>query len=299
MPRLLKNSLSITARFALSLWIIVTALFILLYILPGDPVTAMLGASSDLASSEKLRQILGIDRPFLKRYMFFLQNLISFDWGVSLYTGQPVLASACKRFLITFSYALPASLVSIFLGYMLALFSHRTKSMLLKRVLTSITLVGSAFPVYFFALVAFWLARYIIPIPATLEKILLVLLLSIYPVAFLLHLFLNFLDAEALKPYITQLKSFRVKRFDLYWKIILKGAIGNILGSITPLFNIIIGNCFFIEYIFSVPGGCLWTVNAVVNYDFPVIYGATFLLALFYLSLSYVTKLLRTFLYGV
>lgn len=39
-------------------------------------MTAMLGASSDLASSEKLRQILGIDRPFLKRYMFFCKTLL-------------------------------------------------------------------------------------------------------------------------------------------------------------------------------------------------------------------------------
>lgn len=299
MPRLLRNSLYPTFRFLLSIWIILTVLFALLYILPGDPVSAVLGTSSDAVSRESLRQILGLDRPFLDRYFFFWNKLIRLDWGVSIYTGRPVIESAASRFLVTFGYAIPACLGSIILGYILAISSHLSNSLLFKRLLSSLTLIGSAFPVYFILLLAFWLFKYIVPMPVVFEQIMMIFILCIYPVAFLMHLFLNFLEEEEEKPYILQLKSFRVNKTDLYSKILLKGAVGTILGSLPPLLNIIIGNCFFLEYIFSIPGGCLWTVNAVIHYDYPVVFGATALLAILYLGLNYIIQLFRSLSYGI
>ncbi len=298
MPRSLKNSAAHGVKFLVSVWLIFTVLFIFLYILPGDPVTAMIGTSSTPESSREIRHTLGLDRPFLDRYLLFLNNLVQLDWGVSLYTGQPVLSSAFKRFAVTFSYALPAGLVSLFVGYLLALTAHLKRSWVLKNFITGFSLIGSALPVYFITMITFWAARYLVPLPEVMLRFLLILVLSVYPVAFLLHLFMNFLENEVSKPYILQMKSFQIKTFDLYWKIIFKGAFETALGSVAPLLNIIIGNCFFIEYIFSIPGGCLWTVHAVVNQDFPVIYGATFFLALFYLGLNLTTKLIRTSFYG-
>lgn len=286
-------------RFFFSLWLTITVLFLLLYVLPGDPVSAALGVSADVSSRAHLRHTLGLDLTFWHRYYFFLNKLFHLDLGPSLYSGHPVLPTALERFRLTLFYVIPASLLSIVIGYLIALSSHRLRSPLFDKATTYFALLGTGIPVYLLALGSFWLIRYQFFPPQWFQNIFLIIVLSVYPTAFLTQLFKNFFSTEKRRSYVIQLYAFNLSKKRIYWQVLFKEATANMLGSFPLLLNITIGNCFFIEYIFSLPGGCSWTINAILNFDYPAIFAATFMLALVYLTLNLIIHLIQSGAYGI
>ena len=84
------------------LWIISTLVFVLLRVAPGDPVDAILGSGADELSRELLRNKLGLNETLLDQYFIYINNILRFDFGLSLSTQEPVLDIIIK--------SLPASL---------------------------------------------------------------------------------------------------------------------------------------------------------------------------------------------
>ena len=78
---------------------VATVVFLLIHLIPGDPVQAMLGESAAPADVAVLRGRLGLDRPLIVQYGTFLEGLVTGDLGMSLRTNQAVvsaLAGAAK-----------------------------------------------------------------------------------------------------------------------------------------------------------------------------------------------------------
>lgn len=77
-------------RFAVSLWALLTAAFLMIHLVPGDPVRAALGmtAPADLVAAK--RAALGLDDPLWVQYGHYLRGLVTGDLGTSMVSGQPV-----------------------------------------------------------------------------------------------------------------------------------------------------------------------------------------------------------------
>ena len=69
---------------------VVTLVFALIHLMPGDPVDVMLGETARPADRAKLRTDLGLDRPLIDQYSGFLGGLVRGDLGTSIHTGKPV-----------------------------------------------------------------------------------------------------------------------------------------------------------------------------------------------------------------
>src|SRR6201989_2108168 len=97
-------------RLLVSLWVLVTASFLMIHLIPGDPVRAALGptAPADLVAAK--RESLCLDDPLLVQYVHYLQNLITGDLGTSLISQLPVSQVVAQR--------LPATLQLAFLGFL-------------------------------------------------------------------------------------------------------------------------------------------------------------------------------------
>ena len=75
-----------------TLFAVLTLVFIVIRIVPGDPALVILGDQADAAAIAALQKRLGIDRPLFEQYISFLAGAVRGDWGTSLVTGRPVLA---------------------------------------------------------------------------------------------------------------------------------------------------------------------------------------------------------------
>ncbi|MEV6448333.1 ABC transporter permease [Amycolatopsis sp. NPDC051716] len=100
-------------RFAVSLWALVTAAFLMIHLVPGDPVRAALGmtAPADLVRAKRLE--LGLDDPLWVQYGHYLRGLLTGDLGTSMASGQPVTQVIGDRLPATLQLAIPAFAVVV------------------------------------------------------------------------------------------------------------------------------------------------------------------------------------------
>jgi ABC-type dipeptide/oligopeptide/nickel transport system permease component len=95
-----------------TLFAVLTLVFVIVRILPGDPAQLILGDQASREAIEALHARLGLDQPIPLQYLSFLANALRGDWGVSMVTGQPVLAEVLN----VLPWTIDLTLVSLALG---------------------------------------------------------------------------------------------------------------------------------------------------------------------------------------
>jgi len=140
--------------------------FILSRMMPGDPVLAYLPRNFTLEMYEGARAQLGLDQPILVQLMVFLQDIVSGDWGVSVYIdkGLPVWDLIMERFPRTLDIAILSMIVAAIVGVKTGITSatHRNKPR--DTLLRGFALLGVAIPVFFLGIVLQYTFGYLIPI---------------------------------------------------------------------------------------------------------------------------------------
>lgn len=100
-------------RLLVSLWVLVTASFLMIHLIPGDPVRAALGPTAPTALVDAKRAEMGLDDPIIVQYWNYLQNLFTGDFGTSVTSRLPVSDIVSQRLPATLQLALLAFLVAI------------------------------------------------------------------------------------------------------------------------------------------------------------------------------------------
>src|SRR5438094_4844668 len=120
-------------------------------LLPGDPASAILGASESFQPTEAalvtVRQRLGLDRPLVEQYTTYLGGLLRADLGESLTSGRPVTLDLRLRLARTLQLMVPALLLSSLLGIAIGVLAARARGRSLDPVPSVIGLVGFSVPV--------------------------------------------------------------------------------------------------------------------------------------------------------
>ncbi|MFB7224474.1 ABC transporter permease [Streptomyces sp. NPDC056227] len=149
-------------RFALSLWVLVTTAFLMIQLVPGDPVRAALGLTAPVELVNARRAALGLDDPLWLQYLHYLGGLITGDFGTSMNSGQPVAEVIGDRLPATLQLALPAFVVviavAIPLGLLFAVLTRGGQRRGGELAFTSTTVLLAAIPEFLLAvaLVAFF-----------------------------------------------------------------------------------------------------------------------------------------------
>ena len=98
-----------------------TLVFLLIHLIPGDPVTAMLGESARPADQQALRLALGLDRPLAEQYASYLTGLLQLDLGYSFQDQRPVAGILGERLPATLQLAGASLLLALMLAVPLGL----------------------------------------------------------------------------------------------------------------------------------------------------------------------------------
>ncbi len=271
-------------RLLVSLWILVTASFLMIQLVPGDPVRAALGTSAPAELVASRRAQLGLDDPLLDQYLTYLKSLFTGDLGESILTQLPVADTIGQRLLATLSLALPAFLITfaiaIPVGVVMAVATRRGRRRRTELTFLGSSIVLSSIPefvvsVALVAVVAVNLGLFPAAGRAGVESYVLpVLALAVGPAAVMARIvrveMLAVLDAD----YIRTARSKRLSALRINLRHALPNAVTATLTLSGIMLAAMIAGTVLVENVFAWPGLGGTIVSSIQSRDYPLVQGA-------------------------
>ena len=276
--------------------------FILMVILPGDPVLSMVGERYDEKTMEIMRQRLNLDKPVITRLMIFLGNVTKGDLGNSFITGRPVLNEILDKFPNTFILAIGAMLVAVLIGVSLGMCTSLVPGSWMDKTIMVLALTGISAPVFWTGLIFILVfGVYLGWLPPTgyggLEYLVLpALTLGLRSAAQITRLTRSSMLDTIGQDYILTARSKELPQ----WKIVLKHALPN---SLIPVLTVIgtdfgsyLSGAVLTESIFGWPGIGRLSLEAVLKRDFPVVQGTVLFMAMMFIFVNLIVDILYGFI---
>ena len=143
MLRLLLTRLSSTAIVVFG---VVCLVFMLIHLVPGDPVDVMLGENAQMADREAMREALGLNKPIGEQLFTYIGNLLQGDLGQSLHSRVSVSAMILERLPATFELALVSLLVSCLIAFPLGIVAALNRGKGWDKTAMGVSLLGVSIP---------------------------------------------------------------------------------------------------------------------------------------------------------
>ncbi len=275
--------------------------FILMYVVPGDPVLSMVGERYDEATIQRLRDNLHLDDPLWKQFGNYVGNLLKGDLGNSFITMRPVANDLMDKFPFTLLLAFSAMIVSIVVGLAVGIISSLKPNSLLDRGTMLLALTGISAPVFWVGLLLILIVGVNLKwLPPTgyggVEYLILpAIALGTRSAAFLARVTRSTMLDVLQQDYI---RTARAKGLP-EWKVVLKHAFPNTLIPIITIIGVDFGSylsgAVLTESIFGWPGIGRFALDAILKRDFPVIQGTVLFTAMMFIFANLIVDLL----YGV
>ncbi|WP_161974228.1 ABC transporter permease [Rhizobium deserti] len=294
------------AGMILVMFLVVTIVFIIVRVTPGDPAAVMLGPDATPQDVAELRSRLGLDQSIGLQYFFYLAQLLRGDLGQSIFLNMPVASALLDRaeptfFLTLFSLAI-ASVIALPIG----IYAAYRRGSFIDQAATTIAMLAASIP-------SFWLGLILMQIFAVR--------LNLFPVsgyggpgssffdrmyhltlpAFALGLvssalILRFTRASMLDvlgdDYVRTARAKGLAERHVVLRHALKNALIPILTVLGLTAAVLISGAVVTETVFGLPGVGNLVVSAVLRRDYPVIQGALLVIAAIYVFINFVIDML-------
>jgi len=305
--------------------------FAMMALTPGDPVEVMLGDSlATPAQREALRRDMGLDRPVPERFLRFVANAASGEFGTSFHHRRPVAEVIAERIPATVELTLAAMLLALAIGIPLGILAAMWRDSWIDRLATVATLLGVSMPGFWFGILAILLFSvtlglfpvsgrigYAAEVPFVTGFLLIDTLLAGKPASFLealRHLALPAitlgLAMAALLARVTRSAMLEALRQDYIVfaeakglsraRILLRHALKNALIPTVTVAAIetgtLLGGNMIVETVFGWPGLGRLVVEAIFTRNYPIVQAAVLLYALTYVLLNLAADILYTLL---
>ncbi|MBN8938020.1 MAG: ABC transporter permease [Rhizobiales bacterium] len=288
----------------------VVALFVfsLLYIAPGDPAAVIAGDQASPADVEKIRQSLGLDRPFLVQFGEWVWRLVHFDLGTSIFTGLPVTQLIAQRIEPTLSLMIVTLILAVSIAVPLGVVAAWKSGTLVDRAIMAFAVFGFSVPVfvvgyllaYFFALELEWLpVQGYTPIAQGLwpwfeNLILPSIALGCVYIALIARITRATMLEVLQQDYVRTARAKGVSQGGILFLHALKNAAVPIVTVIGIGIALLIGGAVVTESVFAIPGLGRLTVDAILRRDYPVIQGLVLLFSFVYVLVNLAIDLVYT-----
>src|SRR5580692_8125475 len=276
----------------------IVALFVfsLLYIAPGDPAAVIAGDQATPADVERIRQSLGLDRPFLIRFGEWLWHILHGDLGTSIFTNLPVAAMIAQRVEPTLSLMAVTLVIAICLAVPMGVVAAWQADTLIDRAIMAFAVLGFSVPVfvfgyllaYVFALELDWLpVQGFTPIsdgvwPFLRGLVLPTVALGLIFVALLARITRATMLDVLSQDYVRTAKAKGLGQRAVLFVHALKNAAVPIVTVIGNGVALLIGGAVVTESVFAIPGLGRLTVDAILRRDYPIIQGVVLLFSFSY-----------------
>lgn len=148
----------------ITLFVIMTLNFVIFRIMPGDPVSLIISPEFTPEVRQLLLEMYGLDQPLLTQYFLYLKNMLTFDFGRSFVTRQPVLGELLSRLPNTLMLLGTSFLLNVFIGVSLGVKMATRQGSRLETSITGVSLFMNAMPSFFIGLLLLLTFGYFWPI---------------------------------------------------------------------------------------------------------------------------------------
>ena len=276
-------------------WVVASIVFVLVRLVPGDPVLLIAGTDASAEQVRDIRSSLGLDLPVYEQYVRWFGRLLHGDMGRSLFSREPVARDLLDRVPVSLQLALSATLVSVLIAIPAGVFAATRRNAVSEVAFAAVTMTG-------------------VCVPSFVMGLLLMLLLSVYAGLFPIRGYeplsqgvlswARYMALPAVAYGLIQAAGVaRMTRATLLevlgedfirtarakglagWAVLYKHALRNALIPVVTLIGLNVGVLFtgavVIETLFGLPGLGAFLVAGILKRDYPIVQGAILFISTF------------------
>jgi ABC-type dipeptide/oligopeptide/nickel transport system permease component len=282
----------------LVIWLVVSVVFLLIHLVPGDPILQMLGEGAPAADIAATRHLYRLDLPLRQQYLDYWNRVLHGDLGPSLRFNQSVSSLILQRYPYTLQLTLAALLVAILISIPAGVRSAQRRGRWDDKLLSMVSLFGLSFPnfalgpilILFFAIKLGWLP---VSGSGTLANLVLPAITMGGALAAILTRMVRTSMLEELgQDYIRTARAKGLPERTVVYRHALRNAMLPVLTVLGLQFGALLAGAIVTEKIFSWPGIGRLTVDAIGNRDYFLVQGCILAIGLTYVGVNFLTDLL-------
>ena len=282
------------------LWLVVTVVFLLIHIVPGDPIVQMLGEGATAADIAGLRHAYGLDAPLHVQYLRYWRGIAHADLGQSLRLHDSVLHLVLQRYPYTLALTVAAMLIGVGLAIPAGVVSARRRDRWPDRSLGLLSLVGLSFPnfalgpilIIVFSIGLGWLPVSGAGVGASdflRHLVLPAITLGLGMAAILTRMVRTSMLEELGQDYIRTARAKGLPERTVVYRHALRNALNPVLTVIGLQFGSLLAGAIVTETIFGWPGLGRLTLSAISNRDYALVQGCILAVGLTYVLVNLLT----------
>ncbi len=283
-------------------WVVSSLVFLLIHLVPGDPVAVMLGDWASPADEALLRKQLGLDLPIWQQYLHYMGGLLHGDLGESLFYQQPVSSLIAERFPYTLKLTVMALLIAALIAFPLGFWAARRAGHWPDYLSMTVSLLGVSIPnfwlgpmlILIFAIGLAWLPvsgaaqpwSWVLPaltlgtaLAAILARMLRASLLEVFH-----EDFIRTAQAKGLPPRT------------VFGKHALRNALLPVVTILGLQLGTLLGGAVITEVVFDWPGLGQLLVDSIQRRDYPVVQACILIISVAYITVNGLTEVIYAWL---
>lgn len=280
------------------IWLVVSIVFLLIHLVPGDPIQQMLGEGAAATDMQAARHAYGLDVPLGRQYVNYWDGVVHGNLGPSLRFNQGVSSLIAQRYPYTLELTIASLLVALALSIPAGVRSAQHRNRWDDRLLSVISLFGLSFPnfalgpvlILFFAIELGWL-----PVSGSGSMAHLVLpaiTMGGALAAILTRMVRTSMLEELGQDYIRTARAKGLPERTVVYRHALRNAMIPVLTVVGLQFGALLAGAIVTETIFSWPGIGRLTIQAISNRDYYLVEGCILAIGLTYVAVNFLTDLL-------
>jgi peptide/nickel transport system permease protein len=283
-------------------WAVVTLVFLLIHLVPGDPVLSFLGETATTEQVQEMRHRFGLDRPLGAQYLAYWRQVLRGDLGTTFMDRRPVAEKILSRYPATLHLAVAALCVAVGISIPLGVTAGRRRGSLVDAVASLVALVGVSLPNFALGplmILIFSVTLRVLPPSGygdPLQLVMPAVTLGAALAAILTRMVRSSVIEEMDQDYV---KTARAKGLDeraVVYRHVLRNGLIPVVTLVGLQFGVLLGGALITEQIFNWPGIGTLTLDAIRSRDYPLVQGCVLAIAMTYIVINTATDFLYSLL---
>ena len=280
------------------IWLVVSIVFLLIHLVPGDPIQQMLGEGATSADLQAARHAYGLDVPIGQQYVNYWRGVLHGSLGQSLRYNRSVAAVIAERYPFTLQLTLTGLAVALALSIPAGVRSARRRNRWDDRVISFVSLLGLSFPNFALGpvLILFFAIKLgALPVSGSgtvANLVLPAITLGGALAAILTRMVRTSMLEELGQDYVRTARAKGLPERTVVYRHALRNAMIPVLTVVGLQFGALLAGAIVTETIFSWPGIGRLTIQAISNRDYYLVEGCILAIGLTYVAVNFLTDLL-------
>jgi peptide/nickel transport system permease protein len=282
-------------------WLVVTLVFGLVHLVPGDPVAQMLGEGAPQPEIQRLRHDLGLDRPLLEQYKTYVLGLVKGDLGTSFRNQEPVARAVAARYPATLELTIAAIAVSLALAIPAGVIGAVRRGTFVDKAIGVFTLFGVSMPNFALGpllILLFSIVWGILPVSGRggiAHLILPAVTMGGALAAITTRMVRSSMLEEIHQDYVRTARAKGLPERVVLFRHALRNGLLPIITILGLQAGALLAGAIITETVFAWPGLGRLTVQAINARDYPLLQGCILTIALSYILINLLTDALYSF----